>query len=222
MLEGLLPGVVRCAEEYGEVTQLFLFPEEWAVIARAVIARRDEFAAVRSCARQALAEIGIAPQPILPGQGGAPRWPKGVVGSMTHCSGYRAAAVARDSQVAALGIDAECAVPLKPGILDAVASSRERSRIRALAASLPHHPWDTLLFSAKEAVYKSLYPGNLRQLDFLDAEIDLDPDAGTFQARLTVNGLTVGGIAVTRVPGRWAVQRGFVLTAVALQGPGPY
>ncbi len=49
----------------------------------------------------------MPPAPILPGQRGAPRWPAGVVGSMTHCAGYRAAVVARADEVTSLGVDAE-------------------------------------------------------------------------------------------------------------------
>ncbi|MFF4689931.1 hypothetical protein [Streptomyces sp. NPDC001307] len=55
----------------------------------------------------------MAPRPLAPGASGpewarrAPRWPEGIVGSMTHCAGYHAAAVARGRSVAALGVDGE-------------------------------------------------------------------------------------------------------------------
>ncbi|WP_306332212.1 4'-phosphopantetheinyl transferase [Streptomyces sp. KL109B] len=69
--------------------------QEEALIARAVPKRRNEFTTVRACAHDALAGLGLAPVPLLPDERGAPGWPPGVVGSMTHCPGYGAAAVPR-------------------------------------------------------------------------------------------------------------------------------
>jgi enterobactin synthetase component D / holo-[acyl-carrier protein] synthase len=51
--------------------------------------------------------FGALPAPILPGPAGEPGWPPGVTGSITHCPGYRACAVARTEDLAAIGIDAE-------------------------------------------------------------------------------------------------------------------
>ena len=75
----------------------------------------------RALARQALAAIGIAPVPIPSGPQGEPRWPSGIVGSITHCAGYRACAVGHADSFAALGIDAERDVPLKDGVWETVA-----------------------------------------------------------------------------------------------------
>lgn len=74
--------------------------------------RQREFATARSCARTALARLGVPPVPVLASPRGAPRWPAGVVGSITHCDGYRAAAVAYTRDVVSLGIDAEPDEPL--------------------------------------------------------------------------------------------------------------
>ncbi|MBO0877952.1 MAG: 4'-phosphopantetheinyl transferase, partial [Pseudonocardia sp.] len=92
---------------FGDASCVPLWPEEAAHIGHAVPRRRDEYACVRHCARQGLAALGIAPAAILSGSRREPLWPPGAVGSMTHCAGYRAAAVARASDVAAVGIDAE-------------------------------------------------------------------------------------------------------------------
>ncbi|WP_405845207.1 4'-phosphopantetheinyl transferase [Streptomyces platensis] len=70
-----------------------LFPEESQVIALAVDKRRREFTTARSCAREALRRLGHPTVPIPRGRSGAPLWPAGVVGSITHCQGYRSAAV---------------------------------------------------------------------------------------------------------------------------------
>src|SRR3981081_2727213 len=71
-----------------------LFPEEEAAISRAVEKRRRDFRTVRHCSRRALRELGVPPTAVVPGERRKPVWPPGVVGSLTHCTGYRAAAVA--------------------------------------------------------------------------------------------------------------------------------
>src|SRR5918992_849287 len=83
----------------------------------------------------------------------APRWPAGVVGSMTHCVGYRAAAVARSDELCGIGIDAEPHAALPGAVLDLVLRDEERERLRALADSSPDLHWDRVVFCAKEAVY---------------------------------------------------------------------
>src|SRR5262249_41084450 len=72
-----------------------LMPGEVDAVSRAVPSRRREFALGRWCARRALGGLGIAPQSIPVGEGRAPTWPHGVVGSITHCREFVAAAVAR-------------------------------------------------------------------------------------------------------------------------------
>ncbi|MDF3147437.1 4'-phosphopantetheinyl transferase, partial [Streptomyces sp. T21Q-yed] len=77
MIEELLPDAVVTVEAYGdeEPPNTALYPEEEAVVAQAVGKRRREFAVVRSCARRAMEKLGVPPQPILPGERGAPGWP---------------------------------------------------------------------------------------------------------------------------------------------------
>jgi len=107
VIEEILPAEVVAVEALADPPGVTLFPEEEAVIAKAVDKRRREFSTVRHCARLALAMLGLPRSPLLPGERGAPQWPVGVVGSMTHCAGYRAAAVARASDMVTIGIDAE-------------------------------------------------------------------------------------------------------------------
>ena len=71
-----------------------LFPEEEALVAGAVTKRREEFAAGRNAARAALAGLGPPPCPLLRAGRRAPAWPQGIVGSITHCSGFCCAVVA--------------------------------------------------------------------------------------------------------------------------------
>ena len=57
-----------------------------------------------------------------------------------------------------IGLDAEPIAPLPAGVLDVVASQDEREALARLGGERPGIPWDTLLFSAKEATYKAWYP----------------------------------------------------------------
>ena len=154
--------------------------------------------------------------PILPGVGGTPTWPAGVQGSMTHCAGYAAAAVGPMPPISAIGIDAEPDAPLPDGVLDLVSTPAERDRL-AMTQHEPDSPnWDRLLFSAKEAVYKAWFPLVGEWLDHQEAEIFFDPLDQTFAVVLSRDGLIVDGRQIRRLNGRWARQRGILVTAVVL------
>ncbi|MEU1230496.1 4'-phosphopantetheinyl transferase superfamily protein [Streptomyces sp. NPDC005828] len=222
MIEAILPpDVVSVAApgdlpddalEHGEG----LFPEEEALIARAVPPRRREFTTGRICARRALARLGLPPAPLLRNRRGAPQWPAGVVGSMTHCQGYRAVAVARTGHRVTIGIDAEPHAPLPDGVLEAIALPGEQRAMAALARHSPGTAWDRLLFSAKESVFKAWYPLTGEELGFDEADITLDPDHGTFTARLLRPGPHVAGRPLTGFSGRWLSRADHVATAVVL------
>ncbi|WP_405649995.1 4'-phosphopantetheinyl transferase [Streptomyces sp. NBC_00019] len=221
MIEELLPDTVVAVETYGDDETTPLYPEEAAVVARAVDKRRREFAAVRSCARRAMEKLGVPPQPVLPGVGGAPGWPTGLAGSMTHCDGYRAAALVRAADLASLGIDAEPHEPLPEGVLACTSLPAEAARLRRLAEERPDIHWDRLLFSAKESVYKAWFPLTGKWLDFTEADIELfahpgERLSGGLSAELLVPGPTVGGRRLGRFEGRWTVRRGLVATAVVV------
>jgi 4'-phosphopantetheinyl transferase EntD len=216
VLADIVPPEVAADEAFGDVPDVVLFPEEEAAVARAVDKRRREFTSARACARAGLARLGVAPVPILPGLRGAPQWPPGIVGSMTHCAGYRASAVARAGDILTLGLDAEPDDRLPDGVLAAVASADERAALDALAAAAPEPSWDRLLFSAKESVYKAWFPLTQRWLGFKEAAVTINPADGTFGARLLVGGPVVDGRRLTGFAGRWLARDGLVLTAIAV------
>jgi 4'-phosphopantetheinyl transferase EntD len=218
VISAILPPQAPAEETFTDVAGSVLFPEEEAALARAVGKRRREFTTGRACARAALARLGIPPVPILPGARGAPQWPAGVVGSITHCDGYRAAAVAWSDDVTALGLDAEPNEPLPDGVLAVVTIPAERDRLAALAQAFPAPVdagvcWDRLLFCAKEAVYKAWYPLTGRWLGFEQADVTIDPAAGRFTAQLLTDG------PVDSFTGRWLARDGLLLTTVALLPP---
>lgn len=215
MIEQILGEAVAAAEAFHDPADAGLFPEEETLLAHAVDKRRREFRTVRACARQALAELGLPPRPILAGERGAPQWPPGIVGSMTHCEGYRVAAVAWNTQVPAVGIDAEPHDSLPGGVLTAIALPAELRQVEWLAAQLKAVRWDRLLFSAKESVYKAWFPMTRRFLDFDEADIQLRTD-GTFTARLLAASTASGNATqFARFEGRWLVANGLIVTAIS-------
>lgn len=216
VIEQILPGGVASAESFADPPDAVVFSEEAAIVAKAVDERRREFTTARSCARRALTSLGMAPAPILPGERGAPQWPPGIVGSITHCTGYRAAAVARIRDMLTIGVDAEPNEVLPDGVLEVVSLAGERARLRDLAAAAPGVCWDRLLFSAKESVYKAWFPLTARWLGFEEAVITFDPADGTFAARLLVPGPQLDGRPLTGFAGRWLARDGLVLTAIAV------
>jgi 4'-phosphopantetheinyl transferase EntD len=216
MLGVILPADVESEERFSDAPGGVLFPEEEDIIAHAVERRRREYAAVRSCARACLGRLGYPRVPILPGIGGAPIWPAGVQGSMTHCTGYTAAAVGPLSRIRAIGIDAEPDAPLPDGVLDLVATPAERDRLAAAPPSSEGPNWDRLLFSAKEAMYKAWFPLVGEWLDHQEVEIVFDLDDGSFTALLSRDGLTIDGRHVRRLHGRWGRNHGILATAVVL------
>jgi len=217
VIEEIVPKSAACAESFGQPLGTGLFPAEEALVARATEKRRQEFTTGRECARGALSALGLPAVPILRGYRGAPQWPDGIVGSIAHCAGYCAAAVARAQDVLTIGLDAEPNAPLPGGVLELVSQPAERARLRELAAAAPGTGWDRLLFCAKEAVYKAWFPLTGQWLGFADADITIDPADGTFSARLLVPVPAGCGAPLgDGFTGRWLASEGLLLAVVAV------
>jgi 4'-phosphopantetheinyl transferase EntD len=218
VIDGSLPSGVATAEAFGDPVAPPLLPGDVdpAEAARWGEGRRREFAAGRALARRALLAAGLEPVAVARDARGAPVWPPGAVGSVTHCAGYAAAAVGPARRVRALGVDAEPALPLPAGVLDEIALPDERADLRRLARARPDGCWDRLLLCAKEAVYKAWNPLTGRWLGFEDVRITVHA-GGTFATSVPGAGPRVGRL---RLRGRWARRDGLLLAAAWLGGPG--
>lgn len=189
---------------------LGLHPLEQALVSHSVDVRKAEFGDARWCAHQALRDLGQWDnEPILRGERGMPLWPQDITGSMTHTEGFRAAVVAPKTHVRSMGLDAEPAEPLPPGIIGSIARPGEMPQLERLRSEGIDCA-DRLLFCAKEATYKAWFPMTFRWLGFEDAEIDLRSD-GTFISYLLARPTPVPFIA-----GRWMVRDGYVIAATAV------
>jgi 4'-phosphopantetheinyl transferase EntD len=208
----ILPSAAVAAESSGPLPEVgrALFLAEERAVRTAGSRRRAEFTAGRLCARMALARLGIPAAPILPGPAGEPCWPAGVVGSITHCPGYRACAVARAADLAAIGIDAEPDQDLPGDLTEVVATPAELAWIRRREGADPTVRWARLVFTAKEAAGKAWYPLTGRWPEHGELAVSAAAD-GTLTVRLP--GAGPGRPAA--MTGRWLALGGLIITAVS-------
>lgn len=186
-----------------------LDPAERELVAKAVDRRKADFGDARWCAHQALAAFD-ADQVIVRDERGMPLFPQGMVGSLTHTQGFRAALVGSTMQWRSLGIDAEPAAPLPGGVLESIASAAEQRSIRRAEREHGLQYLDTVLFSAKETTYKAWYPLAKRFLDFDEAAVTIFPD-GRF-----ISSILTRPSPVPCIEGRWSVSGGFVITVAGV------
>ena len=134
--------------------------------------RQCEYLAGRLCAREALHSLTGQPDIPIIGVDRAPCWPDGVAGSITHSHGQAAALVGYTAHWRSLGVDLERV--LRPErsqrLLGEILTPGERERLNRLDPTL--HPWlVSLTFSAKESLFKALYPLTGVRFYFQDAEL---------------------------------------------------
>lgn len=215
MLKSLVSEALAVVEAWHDAGCGDLYPQEAVLVRAAVESRRIEFATGRRCARQALAELGHTPMPIPSGPNREPIWPAGIVGSITHCRGYRAAVVGLASAIRTVGVDAEKNEPLPPGVIDLVALDTEREQMRELSLHHPDVCWERLLFSAKESVYKAWFPIAREWLDFQQARVVFQADVRVFNVELLIKPRgTVDSLALEHFQGWWARRGDLLCTAI--------
>jgi 4'-phosphopantetheinyl transferase EntD len=197
-----------------------LLPEEAAIVRTSVEKRRQEFTASRSCARRALAELGITNFPLLANHDRSPIWPTAVVGTITHtdgcAKGFCGVAVADRRIAMGLGLDAEPRQPLPQDIWPLILDEQEQRD--AHQASEPGVQ-ARLVFSAKEATYKALFPTFRRFLEFSDVHVDFLPQQGIFFSELVGSARDLG-LNETRLMGRFVIDEELLVTGLILGTTG--
>lgn len=161
--------------------------------------RRAEYSSGRRVARGALGLLGIADQPVT-SRARVPVWPPGVVGSITHSRTLALAVIGRTDRVRGIGVDVERERRVYERIAARVLLPRE-------CENLAQPDWPTMLFAAKEAVYKAVNPLVGEYLEFTDVEIVASTD-GTYRAAMTRPGdskpvVEAGRGWFQRVEGHW-------------------
>ncbi|HEX5686539.1 MAG TPA: 4'-phosphopantetheinyl transferase superfamily protein [Ideonella sp.] len=165
---------------------------EWAIpladsllVANAVASRQRDFIGGRWCAHRALAMVGSPVDALPAGVRGAPAWPAGTLGSITHDAGWCIAVAGHHHEMTGLGIDL-CAADRAPALQplgDLVLHPAERAQ--GLASRLPS------AFCIKEAVVKAVSAGVDRYLDLQDIVIEWSADS--FEAKVMGHGTRIHG-----------------------------
>lgn len=187
--------------------------ERWAarLPESAVPRRRNQFAAGRLCAGHVCDCLGASGGAVGIGESGEPVWPAAVVGSISHTDGLAMAAAGWAAACMCIGVDVELNAPLPAEAAGLVLSARERAWVGERRAD--DVPWDRLILSAKEAVFKAWYPLARAPLDFSGIELEMCPGSTSFTATV----LEPGGLG--RIRGRFCVVPDFLFTAVAVPRP---
>jgi 4'-phosphopantetheinyl transferase EntD len=135
-----------------------------------------------------------------------PIWPNGVVGSITHSGEFAAAAVAWAADIAGIGIDSEQIIDPAAARDIAAVCMVDEAALFAAGDGGSFCEFCTMVFSAKEAVFKCLFPLTRKFLEFSDVRItSFDWDREHFEWT------AVGGQCGT---GRLSCADGFVHTSV--------
>ena len=219
-LQNLLPGGVVAADMRGSGDVADLWPAEAECVQRAVPKRMREFAAGRACARHALRELGIEDFALLAAHDRQPIWPSSIVGSITHTTGYCAAAVAPRRLLAGIGIDSEQVDQVGRELWDTICRPEEASWRDTLPAE-QRQAAAALLFCAKEAFYKYQYPLSGEWLDFHDLRVEPmewgmgGMRSGQFTVRATRR-ILAEARSQWPVVGRFLFHETFVTAAVAV------
>lgn len=153
-------------------------------VKQAVVKRQAEFLAGRFCAARVLEAAGSKNTEVLSGENRVPTWPVNTIGSISHTSGRAVAAASLDQQSVGLGID--CEMLIRPDVVERIYDTIAQDDDSAL---MKQGGWSeqwflTLAFSAKESLYKALYPTVGRFFGFDSAKL-LHLQDGEFSIALT-------------------------------------
>lgn len=201
MLRSLFPESVYFLASYSLPNSAYLTADEQDAALRFSGRRRRDFIHGRYCARHALSQLGLTDQSIPIGGSREPIWPHKVVGSISHCDDMAIAAVAWQSELAGLGIDCEQLGRLDERAIKAVCNDDEIAFIQELDLGEKYYD---VIFSAKESIYKCIWPTVKRYVDFLDISISLDINKQVFSISRETGG--IGSNVAEQVQGRWVLS----------------
>ncbi len=181
-----------------------------ATLKTAVAKRKAEYLAGRWCARTGLQGFGVTGIPGV-NEDRSPRWPEGMIGSITHSHGIAEVLVANAGLWLTVGLETEQWVnPERASRLEKeLFTDYERQQLN-LMTPLQRANRLTLIFSAKESLFKALYPLTGKRFYFHDAE-RRKPDRLTLLR--TLNADWPKG---TEIPFRWRERQHGVLSWIAL------
>jgi enterobactin synthetase component D len=213
-IESLFPGSAATACNRIADADTDPDPEEIGCLGQAAVKRRQEFIAGRISARQALDHLGVPAGPLRKLPDGSITWPEGLAGSVSHSGMWSGAAVVRLSDAAGIGLDIENAARIGQNLWRRILTPEERAWLDRQPQAQTRQ-WATLIFSAKEALYKCIAALVAGRIGFMDAVIVPNPPASTFTVRL--NGPAAAQLPRSlRLEGRFFFSSGEVFTGLVL------
>ena len=185
-------------------------------IQRSVAKRQAEFLAGRLCARAALQQLDQLDCIPAIGEDRAPVWPAHISGSITHSTGHAAAIVGHKAQWRGLGMDLENILSLERAerLAGEILTAEELQRM-ALVPREQVALLVTLTFSAKESLFKALYPIVQKRFYFEHAEVVEWAEDGSVRLRLLTD-LSDEWCHGRELVGQFAVDEGQLLSLVAI------
>ncbi|WP_313715263.1 4'-phosphopantetheinyl transferase family protein [Atlantibacter hermannii] len=174
-------------EQYTEaLARKLLQAELKPELTKSVRKRKAEFVAGRCLARQALQQLGADDYVVDVGQHRTPVWPKGFVGSISHTNTLAVCAVAYSKDIQRLGVDIEeyIANEIAHSVFASVVTEAERILFKRYPRF--QHVLLPVIFSAKESLFKALFPSVGYYFGFEVARLkEINFSAGTLVIELT-------------------------------------
>ncbi len=193
------------------------FPEQFKY---AVKSRRAEYLAGRVLAHVGLSSLGIKNVHIPSGRNREPIWPKSAIGSITHSYG-RCATILSNNSRDRVGVDIERIVDGETlaAVQEVCLSCKERKLLNT-QTGYSRLELATLMFSAKETLFKMLYPSVRCHFGYETAMVREIPTSDTISLYLTEN-LRGGFRSGSTFEIRFSFHCNFVLTWATLGEPNP-
>ena len=213
--EELATGLLRASCRFSEQSLVDASFQEAGIplhpsLRNAVAKRKAEYLAGRWCARSALTRLGVDGLPGL-NSDRSPAWPDGTIGSITHSHGVAEVLVADASLWLTVGLDTESWVsPERAARLERELLTEEELATLAGMSPLQRANRLTLIFSAKESLFKALYPLTGKRFYFHDA-VRREPNSLTLLRTLSEE-----WPRGRRIPFRWRERQHNVLSWIAL------
>lgn len=145
--------------------------------------RIEEFLAGRFCALKAIEKLDVELKDLPVGEHREPIWLEGIVGSIAHTKGIAIAIVGDTKKLQMIGVDIEGIVTTgkRLSVQKTVLTEKDFELMNSFSEDL-HNKVFTIIFSAKEAIYKALYPQIKKYFGFHEANIkSIDLDAGKIE-----------------------------------------
>ncbi len=192
----------------------FLGEDLPASLMRAVPKRKAEFLAGRYLSRQALMALGFSNTSIGIGPSREPIWPEFSTGSISHAGGTAICAVGDSRKLKSIGLDIEdiLSSEMAKNLISEILFDSEYELLDSHAYS--YSAIVTLIFSAKESLFKALFSDVGAYFGFEAARVlSVNPQASRFVIEL-VQDLTPALPVGSRFNGVYHMSNQKVLTTI--------